>query len=50
MEIEKLIRQGNIGVTKTTELIESQRELIQHSIVDEYFNDLNKIILVGVYH
>ena len=50
MEIEKLIRQGNIGVTKTTELIESQRELIQHSIVDEYFNDLNRLILVGVYH
>lgn len=47
MEVEKLIRQGNIGVTKTTELIEDQRELIKFSIIDEYFNDLNKMILVG---
>lgn len=47
MEVEKLIRQGNIGVTKTTELIEDQRELVKFSIIDEYFNDINKIILVG---
>lgn len=47
MEVEKLIRQGNIGVTKTTELIEDQRELVKFSIIDEYFNDINKMILVG---
>ena len=47
MEVEKLIRQGNIGVTKTTELIEAQREMVKFSIIDEYFNDLNKVIMVG---
>lgn len=47
MEVEKLIRQGNIGVTKTTELIEDQRELVKFSIIEEYFKDLNEIILVG---
>ena len=47
MEVEKLIRKGNIGVTKTTELIEAQREIVKFSIIDEYFNDLNKVIMVG---
>lgn len=50
MEIEKLIRQGNIGVTKTTELIEAQREMVRFSIIDDYFKDLNEVILVGIYH
>lgn len=49
MHVEKLIRQGNIGVTKTTELIEDARKTISYSIVQEFFNDINKVILVGVW-
>lgn len=46
---EKRIRQGNIGVTKTTELLQSQRELIRFNILDEFFNDLQREIVVGIY-
>lgn len=46
---EKRIRQGNIGITKTTELIESQREVVRFNILDEFFRDLEKEIIVGVY-
>lgn len=49
MHVEKLIRQGNIGVTKTTELIEDARKTISYSIVQEFFNDINEVILVGVW-
>lgn len=49
MEVEKLIRQGNIGVTKTQELIEAERESLRFNIIQEFFDDLNKVILVGVY-
>lgn len=47
--IEKRIRQGNIGVTKTQELIESERENLRFNIIEEFFKDLNKSILVGIY-
>lgn len=46
---EKRIRQGNIGVTKTTELLQSQRELIRFNILDEFFEDLQRDIVVGIY-
>lgn len=46
---EKRIRQGNIGVTKTQELIEAQRELVKFNILDEFFKDINEHILVGIY-
>lgn len=46
---EKRIRQGNIGVTKTQELIESQREVVKFNILDEFFKDINEHILVGIY-
>lgn len=46
---EKRIRQGNIGVTKTTELIEAQREAVRYNILEEFFRDLSKEIVVGVY-
>ena len=49
MHVEKLIRQGNIGVTKTTELIEDARKTFAYSIIQEFFNDINEAILVGVY-
>ena len=46
---EKRIRQGNIGITKTTELIESQREIVRFNILDEFFKDLEREIIVGIY-
>lgn len=47
--IEKRLRQGNIGVTKSTELIESERELVRFNLLQEFFNDINKEILIGIY-
>lgn len=49
MHVEKRLRQGNIGVTKSTELIESERELVRFNLIQEFFNDINKEILIGVY-
>ena len=49
LHTEKTVRQGNIGVTKTTELIEDARRTVAYSIVQEFFNDINKVILVGVW-
>ena len=49
MHNEKYIRQGNIGVTKTQELIESERENLRFSIIQEFFDDINAQILVGIY-
>lgn len=49
MYLEKYIRQGNIGVTKTTDLIESQRNLLKYSIVSEFFKDINEAILIAIY-
>lgn len=46
---EKRIRQGNIGVTKSTELIEAQREAVRYNILDEFFRDLYQEVVVGVY-
>lgn len=46
---EKRIRQGNIGVTKSTELIEAQRNTVRYNILDEFFRDLEKEIVVGIY-
>lgn len=47
--IEKRIRQGNIGVTMTSQLIEAERELVKFNLIQEFFNDVNKQLLVGVY-
>lgn len=49
MHAEKLIRHGNIGVTKTTELINDARETLKYSIIQEFFDDINEAILVGIY-
>lgn len=46
---EKRIRQGNIGVTKSTELITAQREAVRYNILDEFFRDLYQEVVVGVY-
>ena len=49
MHVEKYVRQGNIGVTKTTELIEDARRSLQFSVIQEFFRDINKVILIGIY-
>lgn len=47
--VDKELRQGNIGVTKTTELIESARRTLEWSVLDVFFNDLNKQLLIGIF-
>lgn len=49
MHVEKYIRQGNIGVTETTQLLEHARNYLRFSVVQEFFNDINKVILIGIY-
>lgn len=46
---EKRIRQGNIGVTKSTELIKAQRDVVRFNILDEFFKDIEKDLIVGIY-
>lgn len=49
LHTEKTVRQGNIGVTKTTELIQDARRVLSYSIIQEFFDDINEVILVGVW-
>lgn len=46
---EKRIRQGNIGVTKSTELLRDQRELVKFNILDVFMKDLEKDLVVGIF-
>ena len=46
---ERKVRQGNIGVTKTQELIAAERENLKFSVIMEFFKDINEQILVGIY-
>ena len=46
---EKKVRQGNIGIVSTMEMITKQRDLLKYSIINDFFTDLNKQILVGIY-
>lgn len=46
---EKRIRQGNIGVTKSTELIRDQRDLVKFNILDVFIKDLEKDLVVGIF-
>lgn len=47
--VERHIRQGNIGTTKTTELLEDAIQYIRNNVITEFFNDINEVILAGVY-
>lgn len=47
--IEKRIRQGNQGITMTTQLIEAERECVKFNLVMEFFRDINRQLLVGTY-
>lgn len=49
MHVEKLIRQGNIGVTETTTLLNHARDYLSFNVLDEFFRDINKVILIGTY-
>ena len=46
---EKEVRTGNIGVTKTTELIESARKTLAYSLLNVFFEDLNQNLLIGLF-
>lgn len=47
--VERHVRQGNIGVTKTTELLEDARKYVIFNVLNELFKDLNDVLLVGVF-
>lgn len=49
LHTEKYVRQGNIGVTETTQLLEHARNYLRFSIIEEFFKDINKVILIGIY-
>lgn len=44
-----LERYGNIGVTTSQQMIQSERDLARIRILDEFFKELSKEILLGVY-
>lgn len=46
--VERHLRQGNIGVTKSTELLEDARKFIRFNILEEFFKDINEVILVPI--
>lgn len=45
-----LTRSGNIGVTTSQQMIESERELVRFNVIDEFCKELNKEILLSVWH
>lgn len=47
--VDKRVRQGNIGVTKTQELIAAERENLKFNLFDVFYKDLSEQILVEVY-
>ena len=47
--VEKHRRYGNIGTTKTTELLAAQREDLRFNLLEEFFSDINEVILVGIF-
>ena len=46
---KKLTRYGNIGVTTSQQMIESERELAYLDVIDEFLKDIKKEILLGIY-
>lgn len=44
-----LTRKGNIGVTTSQQMIESQRELIKLNLMDEIIKEMTTFILSGIY-
>lgn len=46
----ELTRSGNIGVTTSQQMIESERELVRFNVIDEFCKELNKEILLSVWN
>lgn len=49
LHTEKNVKQGNIGVTETTTLLNHARDYLSFNVLDEFFRDINKVILIGTY-
>lgn len=47
--VHEFIRSGNIGVTTSQQMIESERQLAMFSVVDLFVKAIADIILIGVY-
>lgn len=47
--VHEFIRSGNIGVTTSQRMIESERQLAMFSVVDLFVKAIADIILIGVY-
>lgn len=45
-----LTRSGNIGVTTSQQMIESERDLVRFKVIDEFCKELNKEILLSVWN
>lgn len=44
-----LTRKGNIGVTTSQQMIESERQIVKISLIKEFFEDVNKELLLKVW-
>lgn len=44
-----LTRKGNIGVTTTQQMIESERDIARFNVIEEYMEDINKYLLLSVW-
>lgn len=47
--VHEFTRSGNIGVTTSQQMIESERQLAMFSVVDLFVKAISDIILIGVY-
>ena len=47
--VERTVRRGNIGVTQTVDLLENSIKYFRWNIIDEFFKDLNRILLIGIF-
>ena len=45
-----LTRSGNIGVTTSQQMIEQERQLVKFSVLREFFDDVNKELLLSVWY
>ena len=45
----ELTRKGNIGVTTSQQMIESERQIVRISLIKEFFDDLTEKILLSVW-
>ena len=45
----QLSRKGNIGVTTSQQMIESEREVARYNVLKEFFEDLNRYLLLSTW-